>query len=220
MNWRLILRGFILVPCLFVLAGAQVSSSQPVSYASVSEVNSLLGQLQEASKSTQNDLAGLRIDKWKTDSGIKQQNQNNVDSIQRNLKDALPTMMTELQASPESLPATFKVYRNLDALYDVFTGVVESAAAFGSRGEVHSLGSDLDALEKVRRSFADRMENLAGAKETELTRLRTEVQKTEAAHPAPKKIVVIDDDAPAPKPAHKKASPRKTTPPKSAPDSK
>ena len=36
-------------------------------------------------------------------------------------------MIAELRTSPESLASTFKLYRNLDALYDVFGSVVESA---------------------------------------------------------------------------------------------
>jgi hypothetical protein len=221
MIWQPILRRVLVVFCLVGAAAAQAPSDQaaspPVSYSSVSELNNLLGQLQEASKATQADLSALRIDKWKADSSIKQGNENNVESIQRNLKEALPAMIAALQASPESLPATFKLYRNLDALYDVFGGVVESAAAFGPRDDFRSLGNDLGAFEKVRRSFADRMENLAGAKEAELIRLRTEVRNSEAAsHAAPKKVIVIDDDAPEKKPAHKRSTKKtdtsKTTP--------
>jgi len=211
MNCHSTIRVLLLLPCLVAMAGAQVPPSQavspPVSYTSMSQLNTLLDQLQQASKSTQEDLSGLRIDKWKTDSNIKQGNLNNVESIQRNLKEALPAMISELQASPESLPATFKLYRNLDALYDVFGGVVESAAAFGSRDDFRSLGSDLGSLEKVRRSFADRMETLAGAKEAELIRLRTAVHNSEALanHATPKKVIVIDDE-PEKKPVRKKTT--------------
>ena len=40
-----------------------------VSYASVSQLNGLLAQLEAASKATQADLAKLRIERWKTDGG-------------------------------------------------------------------------------------------------------------------------------------------------------
>ncbi len=126
-----------------------------------------------------------------------------------------PSLSPELKASPENLTSTFKIYRNLDALYDVFESVAESAGAFGSKDEFQSLENDVSAFENGRRSFADRMETLAGAKELEVTRLRAALQEAQAsvASQPPKKIVV-DDTAPAKKPAKKKPVPKSkpTTP--------
>jgi len=109
------------------------------------------------------------------------------------------------------------MYRNLDALYDVVSSVVESAGAFGSKEEFQSLNRDLGALQDSRRAFADRMDRIALAKETELGQLRAALQ-TARAEAAPKKTVV-DDTAPAPKkpaarkkPAAKPASPTSQTP--------
>src|SRR2546423_9243067 len=60
-----------------------------VSYASVTELNGLLAQLEATSKTTQGDLSKLRIDRWKTDSTNKKQALGTVDSILRNLQGAL-----------------------------------------------------------------------------------------------------------------------------------
>jgi hypothetical protein len=207
----------IACPLLLALAlaaagAAQNSSDQmapPVSYASVSQLNQMLAQLEQGSQTTQGDLGKLRIEHWKTDSNTKRQSQSNVESIQRNLQEALPGMITELRGSPENLASTFKLYRNLDALYDVFGSVVESAGAFGSKDEFQSLQNDLSTIEKTRHALAERMENLAGAKEAELMRLRTEVKKAQAAAAAaPPKKVIIDDTEPAKKPAKKKSVPK------------
>jgi hypothetical protein len=181
--------------------------SPPVAYASVNELNTILGQLRQTSQNMQADLGKMRIEKWKTDSSSKRQAQVNVDSIQRNLQTALPEIMTQLDAAPEDLAASFKLYRNLDALYDVFGSVVESAGAFGSKDEFQSLSNDISALDKVRRAFGERMQNLAAAKENELTRLRGEVKRMLAATPppAPKKVIVDDTETPK-KPAKKKAT--------------
>ena len=46
---------------------------------------------------------------------------------------ALPEIIGQLRNAPEAMPITFKLYRNLDALYDVLGGVVEGAGAFGSK---------------------------------------------------------------------------------------
>lgn len=182
----------------------------PVPYESVSQMNGLLAQLEQASQTTQVDLAKLRVEKWKTDSGNKKQAAGNVESIQRNLQAALPEIVTQLRNSPEDLTASFKLYRNLDALYDVLGSVVESAGAFGSKDEFQSLSNDLNAFERSRRSLAERMENLTTTKEAELSQLRTQVKTLQAATPPPppKKIVVDNDEQPKKPVAKKKPVPR------------
>jgi len=194
----------------------------PVSYTSISELNQIVANLQQASQAAQLDLARLRIDRWKTDSGTKHQTQSDAESVSRNLQNALPGMLTDLNNSPENLALTFKVYRNLDALYDVFSSVTESTGAFGSKEEFQSLSKDLSSLQDSRRAFAERMEKLANTKETEIGQLRTALQQARA-EAAPKKVVVDDTAPPAKKtPPHKKpvakpATPKTTTPPQSAP---
>jgi hypothetical protein len=193
-------------------SGPQNASQAPVPYASVSQLNALLSQVQEAAQSTSADLNKLRVDRWKTDGGNRRQVQGDVQSVQRNLQSALPEIINQLQASPEDLTQTFKLYRNLDALYDVFGSIVESAGAFGSRDEFQSLSNDLSALERARRSLADRMENLTTQKEAELGRLRTEVKALAAAPAAPPKKVIVDDTEEPKKPVKKKSTKKPTTP--------
>ena len=184
------------------------SAATPVSYTSISELNQMIGNLEQASQSAQDDLSHLRIEKWKTDSGTKRQTENDTQSVLRNLQNALPSIVGELKNAPESLPSTFKLYRNLDALYDVMNSLVESAGAFGGKEEFQSLNKDLSAIEEVRRAFAQRMDKLASAKENEIGQLRVELQNARAAIP-PKKTVV-DDTEPAPpkKTVKKKAVPK------------
>jgi hypothetical protein len=203
-------RWIFLLPLLIAVATAQTTSSQPaasppVPYSSLSQLNLLLSQLEQGAQAAQVDLAKLRVEKWKADATSKQQALANVSSLQRNLQAALPEIITELRTSPENLNSTFKLYRNLDALYDVFGSVVEAAGAFGPKDDFQALANDLTALERSRRSFADRMETLAGAKEVELTRLRSALQTVQAASsPPPPKKVIVDDTAPPKKPVKKK----------------
>lgn len=193
---------------------AQPSAAPPVSYSSVSQLNMMLAQVEQASQATQLDLAKLRVERWKTDSASKRQAEGNVESLQRNLQSALPEIIAQLKASPEDLTSTFKLYRNLDALYGVLGSVAESAGAFGSKDDFQSLGNDVNSFERLRRVFADRMESLATAKEAELTRLRTTVQAAQAAAKTepPKKVVVDDTEPPVKKPpAKKKPAPKPNT---------
>jgi len=181
------------------------SQGGPVSYASVTQLNGLLAQLEATSKTTQADLTKLRIERWKTDSSSKKQALGDVDSIQRNLQSALPEMIGQLRNAPEDMPATFKLYRNLDALYDVMGAVVESAGAFGSKDDFQALSNDLNSFESTRKQFAERMNNLATSKEQEIVRLRADLKTAQAAIPAaPPKKTVVDDNEPVKKPAVKK----------------
>jgi hypothetical protein len=53
------------------VASAAAPPQGAVSYASVTQLNGLLGQLETTSKATQADLAKLRIEHWKTDGSTK-----------------------------------------------------------------------------------------------------------------------------------------------------
>ncbi|HVO82544.1 MAG TPA: hypothetical protein VMT28_17580 [Terriglobales bacterium] len=206
-----------LFPLLAAIAMAQAPSGQaaapPVSYSSLSQLNLLLSQVEQTSQTVQGDLSRLRIERWKADSRTKRQTETNVESLQRNLQGALPEIIARLRNSPEDLTETFKIYRNLDALYDVFGAVVESAGAFGSSDEFQSLSNDLTLLERSRHEFADRMETLAGAKEVELTRLRTQLRTVQAVAPPPPppKKIIVDDNEPPKKAPKKKTPPKQTT---------
>ena len=188
--------------------GSVASAASPqsaVSYASVSQLNGLLGQLEATSKEAQADLMKLRIERWKTDGSSKKSSLANVDSIQRNLQNALPEIIAQLRNAPEDLATTFKLYRNLDALYDVMGSVVESAGAFGPKDDFQSLSNDLNSFEGTRKQLAERMASLATSKEQEIVRLRADLKTAQAAIPAtPPKKNVVDDNEPAKKPVAKK----------------
>jgi hypothetical protein len=186
---------------------ANAQGTQPVSYESVTQLNGLLAQLEASSKNTQTDLMKLRIDHWKTDGASKKQSLANVDSIQRNLQGALPEIIGQLRAAPEDLPTSFKLYRNLDALYDVVGSVAEGAGAFGSKDDFQALSNDLSGFEGSRKQLAQRIETLSAAKEAEIVRLRADLKTAQAAIPvAPPKKIVVDDNEPPKKPAAKKKS--------------
>ena len=197
-----------LVVLASVAASAQSTtdnSAPPVAYASATEVNNILTQLRQTSQNIETDLGKMRIEKWKADSGIKRDVQGNVESVRRNVQSALPELITQLSNSPDDIAATFNLYRNLDALYDVSGQVVEAAGALGSKDEFQSLSNDMSALQSVRRTLGERMQTLAAAKESELTRLRNQIKTLQAANPpAPPKKVIVDDTEPPKKPVKKK----------------
>lgn len=202
-----------------VASAAPPPQGAAVSYASVTQLNGLLEQLEATSKTTQADLLKLRIERWKTDGGSKKQALGNVDSIQRNLQNALPAIIAQLRGAPEDMTVTFKLYRNLDALYDVLGSVTESTGAFGSKDDLQALSTDLNTFEATRRQVAERLETLAASKEQEIVRLHAELKTAQAAIPVepPKKIVVDDNEPPKKPPVKKKPAAKKPAAKKPAP---
>ncbi len=208
----------VLVPvlALAMLASAQVSAAPPASQPPAAaaanmpgpELNASLAQLEQFVQNARLDLARLRIDKWKTDSNVKRQAEANSESLQRNLTAALPSIVNQVRANPSSVAATFKLYRNLNALYDVMSVLAESAGAFGPKEEYQALGNDAGNLDNLRRSLADKVEMMANARDTEIAQLQARARAAAAA-PPPKKVV-IDDTEPVKKPA-KKSTKKKTT---------
>jgi hypothetical protein len=166
-----------------------------------------LDRLQTAATRANSEIAQMRIEKWKTDSGSKQQAQANAESLQRNLASALPGLIDSFRAAPQDLGAGFKLYRNLNVLYDVFASFTESAGAFGPKGDYEALVPPLNVIDSVRRDLGDDLESLTASNQTELNQLRTQVrilqQAAAAPPPAPKKVIV-DDTEPPKKTTHKK----------------
>ncbi len=179
-----------------------------------------LDRLQAAASRATLDLQQLRIDKWKTDGESKRQSEANAESVQRNLTSALPGLIDAVRAAPQDVNAEFKLYRNLNVLYDVFASLTEATGAFGPRGDYEALAQQLETIDSVRRDLADSLERLTSSTQSQLVQLqnqlRTYQQAAAAAAAAPPKKVVVDDTEPPKKAVHKKkkpATPANATPP-------
>ncbi|HEY1730533.1 MAG TPA: hypothetical protein VGG15_02240 [Terriglobales bacterium] len=203
------MRSLVNLLLLISVAVAQSQNASPpvVNSAASASMSSDLDRLQAAASQANLDIAHMRIEKWKADSGSKQQAQGNADSLQRNLTSALPGLITSLRAAPQDLTAGFKLYRNLNALYDVLSSFTEAAGAFGPKNEYEALAQQLDVVDSVRRDLGDNLEALTASTETEMNQLRNQVRLLQqaAVPPAPAKKVVVDNSEPAKKPVtHKK----------------
>ena len=165
-----------------------------------SALNDLLAHLKDATARTDEDLQRLRIDKWKADSDTKKQSQAGADSIHRNLANAMPELIQAVQAAPGSLLANFRLYRDLNAVYETFYGLVESTGAFGPSGDYQALGANLTQLDHARQQLAQRLDLLAGANDAELARLRSRpAAAASGKSPAASNKIVVDDTQPAKK---------------------
>jgi hypothetical protein len=132
--------------------------------------------------------------------------------VQRNLTAALPAIVQQVRANPGSVGVTFKLYRNLNALYDVMSSLTESAGAFGSNEEYRALSSDTASLDHLRRSLAERVEAMATYRDNEVAQLQERARlAAAAAAAAPPKKIVVDENEPAKKSTKKPAAKKKKT---------
>jgi hypothetical protein len=186
------------------------SPSQSAANAPAVSVLPDLDRLQAAASRAALDLQQLRIDKWKTDGESKRQSQANAESVQRNLTSALPGLIDAVRAAPQDLNAEFKLYRNLNVLYDVFASLTEATGAFGPRGDYEALAQQLETIDSVRHNLADSLERLTSSTLSQLVQLQNQVriyQQAATAAAAPPKKVVVDDTEPPKKTVHKKKKP-------------
>lgn len=178
--------------------------------------SAILPRIEQEAETLNSDLGRLRIEKWKVDSATKQQANANAVSLRRNLTAALPGMIQQVRANPQSLAANFKLYRNLTALYDVLASLSESAGAFGGKSEFETLAPHAAAFDNLRRSYADSVEALAANADAQIAAARTAgANAAAAAANAPPKKIVVDDNAPvhAPKKPVRKKKPSPTAAP-------
>ncbi|HVP50682.1 MAG TPA: hypothetical protein VMT05_01110 [Terriglobales bacterium] len=190
-------------PSKGTVASAQPSASSTAP-GSPGNVSLLLLQIQSTARTTTADVSLLNVRKWKVSGDVKSDAETKAAAIQRNLSVALPTLLSQVQTSPNDFASNFKLYRNLGVLYDVISSLAESAGAFGPRNEFEPLASDLNRIDQARRTLGERLEALAIAKDAEIARLQDQVKAAQAAVPAkPKKIIVDEDDSAQKKPAKK-----------------
>jgi hypothetical protein len=175
----------------------------------------LVTKIEQEANGLDGDVAKLRIERWKTDSNSKQQASDDARSIQRNISSALPELVTAVRTNPQSLAANFKLYRNVNALYDVLSRLAESTGAFGKREEYETIAPHVAAIDDARRSFGEYVQQLSTDADA---RLAAAARAAAQAAAQPPRKVIVDDAEPEPKPVKKKRAPKKavTSPPPAA----
>ena len=172
------------------------------------DLNAIVLQIQQSTSSASVDIGKLRIEKWKTDSGQRQQLQQVADSLQKNIANAVPGLVNDVQSSRGGVVASFKLYHNLNVVYEFLSSLADAAGGLGKKEEYEPLEKDAAALDTARQNLSIYIEQAA---------VKLEAANHAAAATTPvqvvpgKKVVVIDDtDPPSPKkrakPTKKKAS--------------
>src|ERR1700757_4361284 len=142
---------------LILLVGALAAAAQPTSPATPGAETAPVPRpnissiVQPAIIEVQRSVSALNIPRWKAPGEVRNIAQQNSASIQRDLSDTLPGLLTQADAAPGAVSPSFSVYRNIDALYDVLLRVYQTASLAAPQNEADSLGSALQKLEAARR---------------------------------------------------------------------
>ncbi|HZS29345.1 MAG TPA: hypothetical protein VFB76_19125 [Candidatus Angelobacter sp.] len=181
-------------------------------------LDAILAQVQKATSSASVNIGHLRIEKWRTDADQKQQLQQIAEALQRNIATALPGLMNDVQTSKGGVLASFKLYHNLNVVYENLSYLADVTGSLGKKEEFEPLAQDAQSLESARSNLSTYIEQTATKLEVAYVQLRTAEQAREAAAAsAPPKVMVIDDDTkPKPKKKSSKSS-AKTTKKKASP---
>jgi len=148
--------------------------------------------LRPALANVQGTTAALNISKWKISRDARQATMADVESIQRDLGGTLPGLMAQADAAPGSIPPSFAVYRNLDALYDVLLRVSQTADLSAPSREAAAVASSLKTLEAARSALGDSILNTSRSHEEKIVSLEAAIRTVRTA-PAERKESVIQD---------------------------
>lgn len=178
----------------FAAHGQMAGTTQPVTRASaVTPPSSVLGQ---ALADVQKTTANLDISRWRTSRGVREAVQQDVDSIQRDLTKTLPGLLAPADASPESIPQSFAVYRNVDALYDVLLRVSEVADFAAPDEEAETITASLQQLHASRDTLGDAILRVSQQHEAQMREFEAAMRAAKTEQAAPRKETIIIDDGP------------------------
>jgi len=127
------------------------------------DLNTALINLDRASQATQNDIANMRVESWKSGwkpgfmkggNSHQAEAQQAATSLQRNLRYALTELMHNVQSSHGSMSTTFKLYDDVSLVCEAVDSLINASEASGKKNEAAPLQDDYAALAKVRRSIS------------------------------------------------------------------
>ncbi len=188
------------------------------------DLNTALIDLERVSQATQNDIANLQVEKWKSgwksgflkDGAHKDQAQQAARSLQRNLSGALPGLIRDVQTSRGSISATFKLYDDVSLVCEAVDSLINASEAAGKKSDAAPLVDDYSALTRVRRSLSAYIQQASATWETK-GKMPYAAVSTPTTQSAPQqtsspssatvitdqgvKKIIVDDTVPEKKPA-------------------
>jgi hypothetical protein len=157
------------------------------------DLNTTLIDLDRVSQATQSDIANMHVEKWKAgwksgflkDGAHKDQAQQAANSLQRNLANALPGLIHEVQSSRGGLSATFKLYDDVSLVCEAVDSLISASEIEGKKAEAATLTDDYSAMARIRRSLSNYIQQSSAAMESRGAKTYAAV-----AAPAPQRTVI------------------------------
>ena len=189
-----------ILACLTVWAAPAAAAAQQTGRI---DLNAVLNELQRVSSATNADIANIRFDRWgagwklwKGHGGQKKDDMEHIAaSLQKNLTDAIPGLIHDVQAARGSISTSFKLYHDVDVVYDYLGRLADAAEANGKKEEYQPLSEDVAAFESVRQKLSTYIEQAAVAIESTGKLPAMNSPAAGGSHHLPKKIVVDDPNA-------------------------
>ena len=168
-----------------VAASAQPANTAPVPSPATASAGQIGATLRPSVQLVKEALGSLNIDKWKASSAIKNEADANVQSIQRDLDQTLPGLVTTADAAPGSPAKAIPVFRNIDALYDVMLRLDAAGRLAAPKDQVGALDDALASIASARRTLGDQLQANADAQDQRMVRLQQAAARPAPAAPAP-----------------------------------
>jgi hypothetical protein len=172
------------------------------------DLNTTLVDLDRVSQATQNDIASLHVETWKAgwktgflkDGAHKDQAKQAAGSLQRNLANALPGLIHDVQASRGSISATFKLYDDVSLVCEAVDSLIAASEAEGKKGDAAPLVEDYSAMARVRRALSNYIQQSSANMESRgvRTTYSAAAAPAPAAQPAARKMTAVAAQPAAP----------------------
>lgn len=176
-----------------------------------------LGQSVAASvQNLQASVQSLTPGEWKTSGSEKQEMTAAQQSLQRNLSEAVPGLLQAWNRAPQNLSEAFRLYRDLDVVYQVTSRLEASAGAHAPSDQARALAASTGQLKQSLQQLGDYIQATAGLQYTQMQQARAAAARPAPA-PASKSIIINDANAAPAHSAHRKRAHKKAPAKKAAP---
>jgi hypothetical protein len=179
MKNRLAAKILIFATAIFVMVFAlgynlAAQGRPPVAGNGHMDLNSTLVDLDRVAQATQSDIANMQVEKWKSgwksgflkDGSHTGQAQQAAGSLQRNLRNALPGLIQDVQNSRGSISTTFKLYDDVSLVCEAVDSLISASETVGKKAEAAPLVDDYSALARIRRSLSAYIQQASASWET------------------------------------------------------
>lgn len=166
-------------------------------------------------------VSQVQLERWK--GNVRDETDSNLRSIERDLKETLPPLVTAADAQPASVASSLPLLRNLDALCAVLIRVSVTARANAPAPQADAIAGSLTALQNARNTLGTQVQDLATTQEKQIASLKTnlasltaKVNSTPAPAPPPPPPAKPHRAKKVAKPANPATTAKPTAPPKPA----